>query len=443
MASLVTDDTVGGMEVEFEEDIVPHDTPCTADVIDIDFSPKTNIYAAGLINGTVEFYQYSSGMQATCVTTLQHHTQSCRNVRFCSNNNSNNILYTTSLDKTISAIDVNKATQNSNNNNNNSNDSIMWSKSDAHGSNTAVNVMLPIEPNVFASGDDEGNIKIWDIRQSNPIVEFGDQEDYVGDMAVSKDLSRLYSAGGDGTLAVYNLKQRKLKKKSECMEDELLSIEIMKNGKKIVTGTQGGVLNIFNQNEYEDISDRFPGHPESVQSIVKIDEDTLLTGSSDGLIRIINILPNKLIGIVGEHDEEFPVERICRSYDNNLIASISHDNVVKFWDISYLQEDEEDLSSAMALDNVDSLAQQEELGEQGSSSSSSSSTGMMMDGSGVNPMKLSNTGYSYKAFDRNGIPMTKKNKNENDNKKNDKKMSSDNKKRKNNDEEEDDFFSDL
>ena len=87
MASLVTDDTVGGMEVEFEEDIVPHDTPCTADVIDIDFSPKTNIYAAGLINGTVEFYQYSSGMQATCVTTLQHHTQSCRNVRFCSNSN--------------------------------------------------------------------------------------------------------------------------------------------------------------------------------------------------------------------------------------------------------------------------------------------------------------------------------------------------------------------
>ena len=111
--------------------------------------------------------------------------------------------------------------------------------------------------------------------------------------------------------------------------------------------------------------------------------------------------------------------------------------------LSYLQEDEEDLSSAMALDNVDSLAQQEELGEQGSSSSSSNSTGMMMDGSGVNPMKLSNTGYSYKAFDRNGIPMTKKNKNENDNKKNDKKMSSDNKKRKNNDEEEDDFFSDL
>ncbi len=33
------------------------------------------------------------------------------------------------------------------------------------------------------------------------------------------------------------------------------------------------------------MSDRFPGHPDSVEAILKIDEDTVLTGSSDGLIR--------------------------------------------------------------------------------------------------------------------------------------------------------------
>ena len=48
--------------------------------------------------------------------------------------------------------------------------------------------------------------------------------------------------------------------------------------------------------------------------------------------------------------------QVLRQY---LIASISHDSVVKFWDISYLQEDDEDLSTAMALDNVDKLVEEE------------------------------------------------------------------------------------
>ena len=62
---------------------------------------------------------------------------------------------------------------------------------------------------------------------------------------------------------------------------------------------------------------------------------------------------------------------------------------------------------------------------------------------GINPSSVSSSGYSYKAFDRNGIPM-KKNKKDN-NKKSNIKMSNDNtllKKRKNNDDN-DDFFSDL
>lgn len=32
-----------------------------------------------------------------------------------------------------------------------------------------------------------------------------------------------------------------------------------------------------------------------------------MTGSSDGLIRVCSILPNKLLGVLGAHDD-FPVE---------------------------------------------------------------------------------------------------------------------------------------
>lgn len=47
---------------------------------------------------------------------------------------------------------------------------------------------------------------------------------------------------------------------------------------------------------------------------VKCDEETVFTGSSDGMIRIVQILPNRLLGVVGEHSD-CPVERMTLSPD--------------------------------------------------------------------------------------------------------------------------------
>lgn len=73
--------------------------------------------------------------------------------------------------------------------------------------------------------------------------------------------------------------------KSDELEDELLSVSVIKNGKKVVCGSQDGVLVIFSWGTWGDMSDRFPGHPDSVEAVLKVDEDTILTGSSDGIIR--------------------------------------------------------------------------------------------------------------------------------------------------------------
>ncbi len=56
------------------------------------------------------------------------------------------------------------------------------------------------------------------------------------------------------------------------------------------------------------------GHPSSVDALVAFDEDTVLTGSQDGLIRVISILPNRMLGVVGEHGD-FPVEALALSHD--------------------------------------------------------------------------------------------------------------------------------
>jgi len=53
------------------------------------------------------------------------------------------------------------------------------------------------------------------------------------------------------------------------------------------------------------------------------------------------MFPNEFVGVVGEH-AEFPIERIRLAPTGNYLASCSHDNTVKFWNIQYLHDDDGD-----------------------------------------------------------------------------------------------------
>jgi len=112
--------------------------------------------------------------------------------------------------------------------------------------------------------------------------------------------------------------------------------------------------------EWQDSSDRILGHPSSIDTICKLDEDTVCTGSSDGIIRVVSILPNKFEGVIGAHGEDFPIERIRLSYDNTWLASCAHDNSVRFWDIKFLfnnvdeDEDENDEESGVEQEEASS-----------------------------------------------------------------------------------------
>ena len=71
----------------------------------------------------------------------------------------------------------------------------------------------------------------------------------------------------------------------------LLSLAIrnccFQSGRKVVCGTGDGILNLFSWGEWGDISDRFPGHPLSIDSCVAVSDSVVCTGSMDGIIRYL------------------------------------------------------------------------------------------------------------------------------------------------------------
>lgn len=56
-------------------------------------------------------------------------------------------------------------------------------------------------------------------------------------------------------------------------------------GRKVVCGDGEGNLMIYNWGLWGDITDRYPGHPQAIECLVKISDSVICTGCADGLLR--------------------------------------------------------------------------------------------------------------------------------------------------------------
>jgi len=281
----------------------------------------------------------------------------CRNSMFVSNN-----IICCSVGTDVCGLDVNRACSLGGNE-----DSIVWRLSDAMNKNVQALHVLPQEaftgPSVLCVGDENGAIKLFDIRQcsnnnnnNNTIRKacvhaWRNQEDYISAFDNDSTGTTLLSTSADGTLAATDLRMMRQQshnregylRLSDPQDDELLSLQIIKNGRKVVCGTQDGVLAIWSWGTWGDVSDRFPGHPTSIDALLKYDENTVLTGSSDGVIRIVQIQPDELLGVLGRtHEHDYPIERLRFNSNKSYVASISHDEYIRLWDIHDLMDDDDD-----------------------------------------------------------------------------------------------------
>lgn len=136
---------------------------------------------------------------------------------------------------------------------------------------SALNCVLPIDNHVFATGDDGGGLKVWDLRKGDAVLEARQQEEYISAMAVDGNGKILLTArywglrgaiglpraragpsrraggsilrhvpcsrhalsisrSGDGTLGVFNVKRRRFDLLSEPQNGDLTSVVLLKVG---------------------------------------------------------------------------------------------------------------------------------------------------------------------------------------------------------------------
>lgn len=91
---------------------------------------------------------------------------------------------------------------------------------------------------------------------------------------------------------------------SEPFDAGFQSVRFLTHRSKVVVGAEDGVLNIFNLNEYGNISDRFPinddrrGHVEcGIDHVQVITDQYIVAGSADGMLRVVQLFPNRILHV--------------------------------------------------------------------------------------------------------------------------------------------------
>lgn len=322
---------------------------------DVQFHPREPVLAAATITGALELHKFDfeAGTSELC-RSIRCHRDSCRSARFLpldgacaeaaeggsSGSGAGRTavrIASVAADKLAAVADVERGKR-------------VWKAR----LKAAGNALLPLDAERFVTGDDEGGIAVYDVRQKKATLRYAENEDYISDLALGTDQYSLCATGGDGTLAVYDLRKagtKGLLAMSDFQEDEFLSLVILRSGTKVICGSQTGALCIFTWGDFGTQKDRIKGHPMSVDAMVKVSEDSILTGSSDGKVRAVSVYSRELgshvLGMIAEHGD-YPIERLALSPCGGFLASASHGQpAVRMWSMEaakkmFAGEDEAD-----------------------------------------------------------------------------------------------------
>ncbi|XP_033201409.1 WD repeat-containing protein 55 homolog [Bombus vancouverensis nearcticus] len=288
-------------------------------VVDICFHPNSNMMAVADIAGDVYLFKYNN-TETDLISTLELHLKACRDIEF---NDSGTTLFSTAKDLCVMLTDLET-------------EKLIRLYENAH--EKPIYTMTVIGEHMFATGDDDGVVKMWDLRQreNKPIFSLKKMEDYVSAIVTNKEGKYLVCASGDGCLTTFNIPGKKLHVQSEEYQEELTCLGLFKYETKILVGTGKGKMYVYNWGEFGLHSDEFPNlTKKAINCMIPITENVVITGGEDGILRATSLFPHHHLGIVGEHS--LSIEALDVNSDGTLIASSSHDYDIKFWNVQYFE----------------------------------------------------------------------------------------------------------
>jgi WD40 repeat protein/serine/threonine protein kinase len=234
---------------------------------------------------------------------------------------------------------------------------------------------------LLASGSGDRTVRLWDMGTAQQIQQITNYTDWVRSVDFSPDGKLLAVGSEDGQVGLWNVATREFEWRSEDSRyvyavafspdgtivasanqgfqepgipagiklrdavtgrvlhrtagpNDAYVIKFSPDGDSLAEGGNDGVVRFFDR-ELKMIGE-LKGQASAVQSLVYLDSNTLVSGSSDNTVRLWDLATHSLRDTLKGHSGA--VKSVARSRDGQLLVSASIDHTVKLWHLDWQSE---------------------------------------------------------------------------------------------------------
>jgi len=185
---------------------------------------------------------------------------------------------------------------------------------------------------VLASGSGDHSIRLWDVNTGTCLAIMQGHTYKVQSVTFSPDGSMLASGSSDRTIRLWNVETRECLNILSGHSDWLRSVTFSPDGSLLASGGDDGTIKLWEVQTgccVRTLSD----HEKPVSSVrFGSDGQLLASGSADLTIRIWEVSSWKCLKILRGHTQK--ISSVAFHLDEGMIASASEDQSVRLWDVS-------------------------------------------------------------------------------------------------------------
>jgi predicted NACHT family NTPase len=184
---------------------------------------------------------------------------------------------------------------------------------------------------VLATGDNDGAVRLWDIRTGKEILTCKEHRSWVYSVAFSPDSKILASASYDQTVKLWDANSGLCFKTLQGHTDWIISVAFHPQGNFVATGSYDRTIKLWDVSTGTCLQS-FGGHSHRVTSVTFHPQGNLIaTGSFDQTVSLWDTYTGECLKTFYGHISKVCSVAFCPQ--GNLIASASADSTVKLWDV--------------------------------------------------------------------------------------------------------------
>ena len=203
-----------------------------------------------------------------------------------------------------------------------------------NGHQDAVNcIAYSPDGQIIASGSHDKTVKVWDLQNGKELYTLTEHKGSVTAVTFSPDGQMIASGSLDNTVQVWDSKNGILLHHLSEHDGGITTLVFSANGGRLASGSNNNTVRLWDMSTPGNLGDLIGEpfiHDDAVDSIVFINNQTIISGSADGTIYSWNILDSyKNQQWKGRKDAVSSIAVVNREF----ILSGSHDGTLRLWNI--------------------------------------------------------------------------------------------------------------